>query len=117
MTALLAAQARFAGYVAKLLEYAATLPDTLVTLGEAWRSPREAAADAAAGCGIADSLHISRLAIDLNVFVREEYQTDAAAYKPLGLYWQTLDPNCRWGGDFTKPDPDHFSLSIGDGRA
>jgi hypothetical protein len=37
--------------------------------------------------------------------------TDSASYQPLGDYWKTLDPDCAWGGDFTKHDGDHFSLA------
>jgi hypothetical protein len=37
--------------------------------------------------------------------------TDTAVYKPLGDYWKTLDPACCWGGDFSKPDGNHFSYT------
>ena len=81
-----------------------------LTLGDAYRTPEEAAANAASGKGIANSNHTRRLAIDLNLFLNGEYRSDSEAYKPLGEYWCSLDPLCRWGGDFTRPDGNHFSL-------
>jgi hypothetical protein len=82
------------------------------TFGEAYRTPEQAALNAKTGAGISNSLHIQRLAIDLNLFQGGVYRTDSAAYKPLGDYWKTLDPDCCWGGDFSsRPDGNHFSLS------
>ena len=81
-----------------------------LTFGECYRTPEQAALNVASGKGIANSLHTKRLAIDLNLFVNGEYQTQTEAYKPLGDYWKTLDPETRWGGDFSKPDGNHFSL-------
>jgi hypothetical protein len=86
------------------------------TWGEAWRSPETAAAYAADGRGIANSLHISRLAVDINLFRDGVYLTDSDDYQPLGLWWESLHPLCRWGGRFQKPDGNHFSLSH-EGRA
>lgn len=83
-----------------------------LTLGDAFRSPQQAAANAAAGSGIANSLHTQRLAIDLNLFINGVYQSDSAAYKPLGDFWKSLDPGCCWGGDFvTRADGNHFSIT------
>ena len=78
--------------------------------GDWHRTPAQAAANAAAGSGIVNSLHTISLACDLNLFIDGVYQTESAAYKPLGDYWKTLHPDCRWGGDFSKPDGDHFSI-------
>lgn len=85
-----------------------------LTLGDAYRSPQQAAANAAIGSGIVNSLHTQRLAIDLNLFVDGVYQSDSAAYKPLGDYWKSLDAGCCWGGDFvTRQDGNHFSITWG----
>jgi len=46
--------------------------------------------------------------VDLQLFKDGVYLTDPAAYKIRGEYWKTLDPSCRWGGDFTTVDADHF---------
>ena len=88
-----------------------------LTFGEATRSQLQANANAAAGIGISNSLHTKRLAIDLNLFIDSSsdvdddiYQPTSEAYKPLGEYWKSLHPLCRWGGDFRKPDGNHFSL-------
>jgi hypothetical protein len=106
-------QRRFLPLVAKLIEYAYAQGYEL-TCGEMYRSPEQAALNAQHGTGIANSLHILRLAVDLNVFKDGVYMTDEASYKPLGDYWKTLDPACAWGGDFvTLKDFDHFSLSWG----
>lgn len=103
-------QQKFSVLVAKLILWA-NEKGYGVTFGEAYRSPAQAAINAANGTGIANSLHIKRLAVDLNLFIDGEYQSDSAAYTSLGDYWKTLDPECAWGGDFRKPDGNHFSLS------
>jgi hypothetical protein len=81
-----------------------------LTFGDAYRSPEQAAVNAAKGAGITNSLHTKRLAIDFNLFVNGEYQTSTESYRRLGEYWKSLDPLCCWGGDFSKPDGNHFSL-------
>lgn len=81
-----------------------------VSLGEAWRPPETAALYAQQGRGIANSLHCQRLAVDLNIFRGEVLLTTADELRPLGLQWQTYDSRCAWGGTFTKPDCDHFSM-------
>lgn len=81
-----------------------------LTDGEALRDARIAELNAASGTGIANSLHLIRLARDWNLFICGEFQRDSAAYRPLGEFWKSLHPLCRWGGDFHKPDGDHFSL-------
>lgn len=81
-----------------------------LTFGEALRTQAQANANAASGAGISNSLHLLKLAIDLNLFVEGIYQTDSASYKELGDYWKSLHPLCRWGGDFSRPDGNHFSI-------
>jgi hypothetical protein len=86
-----------------------------VSGGELERSQAQADANAASGAGISNSLHLKRLAIDLNLFLlndgKWEYQGLTEAYRPLGEKWKSLHELCRWGGDFqTRPDGNHFSL-------
>ena len=81
-----------------------------LTLGEAYRTPEQAAANAAAGKGSANSNHTRRLAVDLNLFINGEYRTGSEDHKPLGDYWVSLHPLCRWGGNFSRPDGNHYSL-------
>lgn len=83
-----------------------------LTLGEGWRTPEQVAIDVANGKGIAGSLHPKRLAQDLNAFKDGVQITTVDGYRALGEYWKSLDPLCRWGGDFTtRPDADHFSIT------
>lgn len=81
-----------------------------LSFGDCYRAPEQAAANAAIGYGIRNSLHTKRLAIDLNLFIDGVYQVDSSAYAPLGTYWKSLNPLCRWGGDFTRADGNHFSF-------
>ena len=83
------------------------------TYGEAWRSPEEAAIQAAKGAGIVHSLHTERMAIDLNAWSDGKELVSADDYRPLGEQWKSMHPLARWGGDFTRVDADHFSLTFG----
>lgn len=103
-------QRLFTRLVGKLIEYAYASGYEL-TFGDAYRSPAQARQNAQAGKGIVNSLHCERLAIDLNLFIGGVYQTDSAAYKALGEYWETLGPDCKWGGRFSRPDGNHFSIA------
>ena len=103
-------QRRFVLLKAKLIEWAYANGYEL-TDGEAWRTPEQAAWNAQHGSGIANSLHCERLAQDYNLFKGGVLLETKEDYQPLGDYWKTLDPDCRWGGDFHKPDSDHFSLT------
>jgi hypothetical protein len=107
-----ALQEEFAQSAARLIQYAAEMGYG-VTLGEAWRTPEQAAVDADKGIGVMHSLHTERLAIDLNLFIDGVYEADDAsgAYRILGIWWKNLGPNYRWGGDFKLVDLDHYSLS------
>lgn len=106
-------QSVFATLAAKLILRANEM-GYAVTLGEAWRSPEEAARLAALGKGIKASLHTSRLAIDLNLFQNGQYVTDSASYRQLGEWWETHSfegIECCWGGRFN--DGNHFSIAHG----
>jgi hypothetical protein len=81
-----------------------------LTYGETMRTSAQALANAASGAGISNSLHLLRLAVDFNLFIDGVWQTSSEPYKPLGEYWKSLHPLCRWGGDFSRPDGNHFSL-------
>ena len=82
------------------------------TFGEAWRTPEMAEINAKKGVGIKNSLHIQRLAIDLNLFKDGIYTDDVEDYRHYGDYWKELNPDNNWGGDFIKlHDQFHFSMS------
>lgn len=103
-------QWRFTRMVGQLILFAYDKGYTL-SLGDAYRSRHQAALNAANGSGISNSLHCDRLAIDLNLFIAGEYQARSEAYLPLGEYWESLGGS--WGGRFSRPDGNHFSLSHG----
>lgn len=105
-----AKQHKFIVLTAKLISWA-DKQGYWLGYGEAYRTPEQAHINAQRGAGISNSLHTERLAIDLVLRINGEYQTDSNAYKPLGDYWKSLDPEACWGGDFKKPDGNHFSLS------
>jgi hypothetical protein len=108
-------QSRFARNAARLILHAYELGYE-ITLGEAWRSPEQAKWNAANGIGTSNSLHTERLAIDLNLFKEGRYIIDDEGHKELGAWWKAIAPDCRWGGDFTKKDFNHYSIAY-DGRA
>lgn len=107
-------QQLFSQLVAKLLIRAKELGYE-VTLGEAWRSQATATEIkrwyADHGKGIPNSLHIQRLAIDINLFKDGKYLTSTSDYKELGDWWVQQHRLARWGGNFVHlVDGNHFSL-------
>ncbi len=80
------------------------------TYGEAYRTPEQAELDAKTGIGIANSLHIKRLAIDINIFNEKgEYLNKTEDYELFGKFWESICPTNRWGGHFEKiVDGNHF---------
>ncbi len=85
-----------------------------VSMGEAWRSDETAGLDAKEGKGISNSLHRLRLAVDICLFKSGDYLTETKDYEPLGTWWKNQsseDLKCCWGGDFSKPDGNHFSVA------
>jgi hypothetical protein len=88
-----------------------------VTLGEAWR-PAEIALlpvrqYAQAGKGIIKSLHLERMAIDINLFRNGHYLSDTQDYRLLGEWWENqyvVGVRPCWGGRFHARDGNHFSF-------
>ena len=86
-----------------------------LTLGEGYiQSPRltrdgQTVQD---GVHMASSLHYTRLAQDINLFVHGVFIEDGLdpAWQDLGSYFESLDPACRWGGRFESVDSNHFSI-------
>lgn len=62
------------------------------------------------------SMHYIKLAADLNLFKDGVYLRKTSDHKQFGEFWEGLDDLCRWGGRFTRPDANHYSLTHG-GRA
>jgi hypothetical protein len=107
-------QSRLLRYLALLIQYAEQQGYEL-TGGELWRTSEQAKLNAAKGIGTATSLHLDRLAIDLNLFRNGKWLTKSEDHKPLGEYWESLHPDCRWGGRFN--DGNHYALSPDGKRA
>ena len=105
MTELLAKQQKFSVMVASLIKFL-TEKGYGITLGEAWRTPEQAALNAAKGIGIKNSLHADRLAIDLNLFLDGVFLRNPESYQLAGDYWVAIGGT--WGGRFG--DANHFSL-------
>lgn len=81
-----------------------------IRFGEVYRPPETAAAMAASGAGIKGSLHTVKLAADLNLFKDGTFLETSEAHRPLGDFWKSLHPLCRWGGDFRRADGNHYSI-------
>ena len=115
MSDLLQLQFTFSRLLPRLLDKAYSL-GLSVTVGEAYRTPQQAKLNADAGSGIVNSLHTQRLAIDLQLFRDSIYLMDTKDYESLGEYWEQLGVQEKvplaWGGRFSKPDGNHFSLGF-----
>ncbi len=105
-------QSIFALNVSKLIEYIYKQGYTC-SLGEAFRTPEQAAIYAKEGKGIKNSLHCQRLALDINIFSPAgEYLSQTSDYKIFGDFWETLNPLNRWGGVFSRADGNHFEMHL-----
>lgn len=51
--------------------------------------------------------HPLGLAVDLHLFIDGVYQKTTEAHKPLGEYYESLDPKATWGGRWD--DGNHYS--------
>ncbi len=92
----------------------------MTRLGQVERTEAEARRNAKAGIGTLNSLHILKLAGDINLFkwvrkdgkLRKKFLRKTSDHAPLGKYWKRLHPLNRWGGDFTrKKDGNHYSMA------
>lgn len=109
-------QRLFTNLVGQLIEHAYKIGYEL-TLGDAYRDPRvHGDVGVKKSYSSANSVHKQRLAVDLNLFRDGRYLTSSEDHKPLGEFWKSLHPDCRWGGDFSSPDGNHYSMTHG-GRA
>jgi len=90
-------QSKFAQYAARLILFAIERGYE-VTLGDAWASRGH----------IRNSLHYCRLAIDLNLFRNGKFLEETKAHEELGLFWESQDVDCNWGGHFR--DGGHYEM-------
>ncbi|HLP97486.1 MAG TPA: M15 family metallopeptidase [Sideroxyarcus sp.] len=92
-------QAAFLRQVCMLLEHANEL-GFVVTMGEAFRTTEQQAIYVKTGRSKAmNSEHLSRRAIDLNIF-KDGKLCGREDIKPLGDFWEGLHPLNRWGGNW-----------------
>lgn len=100
--------------VAALIYFAEHKSDKVYKLtgAELYRTPEQAQLNADKGIGIKNSQHTKRLAVDLNLFIDGEYKTDTKSYRELGEFWKGLSYENRWGGDFSRPDGNHFERNV-----
>ena len=101
-------QRLFTKCIGKLIKHAYANGYEL-TFGDAYRDPRVfGKTGVKKGYGRSKSVHKIRLAVDFNLFINGVYQVSSDAHKPLGLYWESLDDRCAWGGWFN--DGNHYSF-------
>jgi hypothetical protein len=106
MSDLVEHQKQFSRMLGKLLVFITDKTKYSCTLGEVWRTEEQAALNAKKGVGIKNSLHCSRLAIDINFFLGEEL---VATPLQIVEYWESIGgaAGYRFG------DNPHFSLAYG----
>ncbi|MBC8549765.1 MAG: M15 family metallopeptidase [Candidatus Brocadiales bacterium] len=91
-------QSKFALHFAQLIQYVYE-QGYECTIGDVWAHDRHKN----------NSFHYIKLAGDLNLFLDGKYLTETEDHKFLGEYWESLDPLCTWGGDFSRKDGNHYS--------
>ena len=107
------AQKQFAYHAGCLLVHIGTVPNVSCTLGDAFRDSRvHGKYGEKKSYSSKNSDHKRRLAIDLNLFIDEIYQTTTEAHRPYGEYWEALHPDNYWGGNILdengNPDGNHY---------
>lgn len=107
--ALVTEQAAFLQDAAKLVVYA-TEQGWTVTAGELFRTAEQQAIYVKTGRSKTNnSLHLKRLAIDLNFFRDGKLVYDVDALRPIGQFWESLSPKNSWGGNWNSfKDVPHF---------
>jgi hypothetical protein len=110
---LVAEQAAFLLDVAKLVNKATEL-GFVVTGGELYRTPEQQQIHVRAGRSkTMNSIHLKRCAIDLNFFKDGKLTYDVAALRPVGDYWESLNPKNQWGGNWKSfKDVPHFQRTV-----
>jgi hypothetical protein len=60
-----------------------------------------------------NSLHIHKLAIDLAIFAPDgKWLQDKKSLQVFGDYWEFLDPENEWGGNWNFLDTPHFQRRL-----
>ncbi len=106
-------QRKFTKLIGQLIQFAYANGYEL-SFGDAFRDPRlHGRIGEKIGYGHSASLHKSRLAVDFNLFNKDgDWLQTTEDHRPLGEYWESIDPDCQWGGHFS--DGNHYSYKHGD---
>jgi hypothetical protein len=75
-----------------------------VTFGDAWDADGD-------GGHMKNSVHHIRLAVDVNLFKGATWLDKTEDHQYFGQFWKALHPLCRWGGDFSIKDGNHYSVT------
>ena len=92
-------QSKFARLVPLLFLYAHE-KGYEITMGDVWAKTGH----------IKGSHHYKRLAIDVNLFKNGKYLRTTKTHEFLGIFWENLDPECKWGGRFKRKDGNHYQF-------
>lgn len=116
MSKLVAAQWEFLKDVAALVDFINTEGD-MASGGELWRSLYQQKENVRTGVSkTLNSLHLSRLAIDLNIFHAGIWLQDRESLKKYGAFWEGLHPDNEWGGFWLSfSDFPHFQRRLPEG--
>ena len=80
--------------------------------GDLFRDPRAFGELGESGpFGHRNSCHKVKTAIDLNLFKDGEFIRTTEGHRELGEWWKEQHELARWGGDFRRPDGNHYSLT------
>lgn len=60
---------------------------------------------------MANSLHYEGLAVDIDLTKGNVYLSNTEDHRAFGEFWESLDPDCCWGGRFK--DGNHYSVTMG----
>jgi len=103
------AQQIFSVNIAKLIMYANEMGYG-ITFGEAFRTQYQQDYYVQKGLSkTKNSLHLNRLAIDLNIFINGKYTEDNFYYKALGNFWESIN-KLNQAGSLWNWDNNHFEM-------
>jgi hypothetical protein len=107
MSALVDQRVKFSILLSKLILWGNEQPGWQLALGRDFDEAHEKLHH------MASSLHYLGLANDVALYIDGVYQDKTEAYERIGMIWKAMDKDCRWGGDFKKPDGNHVSVAFG----
>jgi hypothetical protein len=87
--------------------------DIELTFGEAYRTEYQQKHYLETGKSkTMKSNHLKRLAVDFNFFINGELTYNKKLLEKVGFYWESLNENNRWGGNFKSfIDTPHFEMN------